>query len=100
MAKYPYKQYVRLMADRFGWRLERNRKQVALTIYEADNTPIFRFSRKESAPEVGWEEIWNTASIAVEHYTGISIFECWDDMYEARLKQKNNKDYGKEKDIH
>lgn len=87
MAKYPYKQYARLMADRFGLKIVRSRKQVVMSIYAADGTLIFTgFSR--SAPEIGWENLWRNAHIAIEKYTGVSLFECSDDIYEEWLKRK------------
>ena len=76
MAKYPYKQYAKLMAERFGLRIERNRRQCAMTIWSKDGIIIYSgFNRRP--PEEAWEELWREARIAIENHTGVSMFQAF-----------------------
>lgn len=85
--KSPNKQYVRLMAERYGLRVERNRKQCAMTIWSNDGIIIFSgFDRQ--VPEKAWENLWISARHAVERHTGVLLYDVWNDMYVAQQIRK------------
>jgi len=73
MAKGANKQYIMAMADRFGLRVERVRKQNRLNVFAADGSVIYSETRP-GAPEVAWEDLWRDAARHVEVHTGVRIF--------------------------
>lgn len=73
MAKGANKQYIMSMAERFGLRVERNRRGQALKILSSDGQVIYNESRP-GAPEVAWEDLWRDAARHVKAHTGVRIF--------------------------
>ena len=79
MAHFANKQYVRKMAELYGMRIVRSHRHQTLAIYKHNGEELLNVSDNRS-PEIAWEQIWKSARLTVELYTGISIMDDWREL--------------------